>query len=632
MSKREDTTLIVAGILLILATGLFITLDSGISNLLQRQRPISGGTPLLSDPFLQYPTASSVRVVWFTEFEGMNHIVAYGDPAQSVTFAELDGLATDDLANTVPANTTQLERLREDADSQLADTAADELDQPVGRSIWRHEAEIPGLNPGNRVPYQVLSAEAGGELHKSRLFSLAATPPSDQPLQILLTSDHQLMPMTPANLQKVVETVGPVDAVFHAGDLVNVPDRASEWFDDARGNAFFPSLQGRASYALERDGTTTVYQGGEIIQHAPLFPTAGNHEVMGRYSSFDSLDSQFNDPVPWSVANQLYNQHAQVFNPAADPQVKARWLKNNSFNTDTYEALFTLPQSPIPGEAETTSRYYATTFGNVRLVTLFVTNIWRSPSLGPKTRGRYRESAADLSTPNQWGHGQHIFMGINQGSPQYQWLAQELASPAFQQAQYKVVMLHHPPHSLGGNIVPPFTDPVPVYDTAADGSLKAIRYEYPKDQDYIIRDLLPLLEQAGVQLVFYGHDHVWNRFVSPQGTHFLESANVGNTYNAHWGDNPREVPQRQESDLGDFQADNYVPLGDPYGLEPILPSVAPLTREDGTPLPYIASNDITAFSILDTAEGTVTSYYFDTREPDSDAVKFDQFSLASPGA
>jgi hypothetical protein len=39
------------------------------------------------------------------------------------------------------------------------------------------------------------------------------------------------------------------------------------------------------------------------------------------------------------------------------------------------------------------------------------------------------------------------------------------------------------------------------------------------------------------------------------------------------------------------------------------------------------SNDITAFSILDTASGTVSSYRFDTRYPDSEVVKFDEFSL-----
>ena len=61
----------------------------------------------------------------------------------------------------------------------------------------------------------------------------------------------------------------------------------------------------------------------------------------------------------------------------------------------------------------------------------------------------------------------------------------------------------------------------------------------------------------------------------------------------------------------------------------MVPTLAPLRDEAGTPLPYLASNDITAFSILDTGTGTVDSYYFDTREPDSAVVKFDEFALES---
>ncbi|XGB43853.1 MAG: hypothetical protein LVS60_09325 [Nodosilinea sp. LVE1205-7] len=114
----------------------------------------------------------------------------------------------------------------------------------------------------------------------------------------MLTSDHQTMPMTAANLQKVEETIGAVDGVFLAGDLVNVPDRASEWFDDSRGNAFFPCLQGRANYRLEWQGQSTLYRGGAIIQHAPLFTAIGNHEVMGRFSHTASLQDQFNSPAP----------------------------------------------------------------------------------------------------------------------------------------------------------------------------------------------------------------------------------------------------------------------------------------------------------------------------------------------
>jgi hypothetical protein len=550
---------------------------------------------LLSDPFLQLPTATSVRVVWFTDFAGAHrHWVNYGQK----------------LDKTVEAVTTKLTRVREDQKSELDG----DYQQPTWRDIWRHEAIVTDLIPNQRIPYQVVSVRDGVEI-RSQTFTLASEPSPGTPLKILLTSDHQLMPMTAANLQKVEETVGKVDAVFLAGDLVNISDRASEWFDDRRGGAFFPCLQGRAHYELEKDGVKTVYRGGELIQHAPLFTAIGNHEVMGRFSPTNSLGDQFNDAIPRVRAEKNYQQLAEQINPASDPQVKAAWLKANSFNTDTYEEIFTLPQS-LPGGKQ----YYALTFGDIRLVVLYVTNIWRSPDLAPEVKGRYQERVADLERQENWGYGQHIFEPIAKGSPQYRWLETELQSEAFKRAKYKIVMFHHPPHTLGGNIVPPYTDPLARFDYAADGTLRSIRYEYPQANDYIIRDLIPLLESAGVQLVFYGHSHLWNRFVSPSGTHFLETSNVGNTYGAHVGDNKRPVP----TDNPDF---NYVQIGDPNGLEPVMPTIAPLQDDLGNELPYIASNDITVFSILDTATGTITSYRYDTRQPGSAAIEFDRFFL-----
>jgi hypothetical protein len=92
-------------------------------------------------------------------------------------------------------------------------------------------------------------------------------------------------------------------------------------------------------------------------------------------------------------------------------------------------------------------------------------------------------------------------------------------------------MFHHPPHSLGENVVPPYTDPVLTIAHIGD-KIQSIRYEYPQSEDYLIRDVVPLLERSGVQLVFYGHSHLWNRFVNAKGTHFLETSNVGNSYSA----------------------------------------------------------------------------------------------------
>ncbi|MBW4466477.1 MAG: metallophosphoesterase [Pegethrix bostrychoides GSE-TBD4-15B] len=544
---------------------------------------------LLSDPFLQAPTPSSVQVVWFTEFAGRQHWVEYGDG----------------LAQQVISTTTQLSRMREDQGSHWQNQTPDRpiYPQPVARPIWRHEAQVAGIG-ATRLPYRVVSQREDGRRVASNSFSLAALPPAGTPLKILLTSDHQLKPMVAANLQKVVETVGAVDAVLLAGDLVDVPDRASEWFDDSRGNAFFASLQGRAAYSLEIQGRKTQYRGGAIIQSAPLFPAVGNHEVMGRFSTTASLNEQFNDPVPRGAALQT--------RPAN--------LRDASFNTDSYEEIFTLPAS-IGGK-----KYYAVTVGDLRLVSLFAANIWRTPGLADSDRGRYRERQADLNHPERWGYGQHIFEPITPESAQYRWLQAELASPEFRQAKYKVVMFHHPPHSLGDNVVPAYTDPVQQIERQPDGRISAVRYEYPLDSDYLVRDVMPLLEAAGVQLVFYGHSHLWNRFVSPGGMNFLESSNVGNTYGA-FVNQQRAVPIGNREYYREYYREQYIASGDPNGLSPVLPTIRP-SLESGQPQPYIASNQITVFSILETATGTVSSYRFDTAQPSTPPLKFDQFSLS----
>ena len=585
--------LLVAIIVLVLLASVCSLLNLGI------QKIMEPSVHLLTDPFLQLPTQNSVNVVWLTEFEGDRNGVEYGK----------------DLEQTAIATTTKLSRVREDSQSRVGKQTKDGkiFNAPVLRDIWRHEARITGLSSGHRVPYQVTSSLENGTVVRSDRFTLAPLPQPDLPQKILLTSDHQLMPMTAANLQKVVETVGQIDAVFLAGDLVNIADRASEWFDDNRGGAFFPALQGRAQYELEREGVKTIYRGGAIIQNAPLFTAIGNHEVMGRFSMETGLNEQFNDPFPKAAAVQRHPLQARQL--SADSAALQSWLNQNTYSTETYEELFTLPESISGGK-----KYYAQTFGNVRLVVLFVTNIWRTPSLAPDARGRYRERDADLENPENWGYGQHIFEAITKGSTQYNWLQQELSSPEFKQAQYKIVMFHHPIHSLGDNIVPAYTNPVQSVDSDDAGKVNAIRYEYPLNQDYLIRDVSPLLEASDVDLVFYGHSHLWNRFISAGGIHFLESSNVGNTYGAYTGNTRRPIP------VG--FAEKYAAIGDPNGLEPVMPEFAPLIDDQGQPQPYVASNDITVFSILDAGSGVVSSYRFDTRKPDSSVIKFDEFKLS----
>jgi hypothetical protein len=589
--------------LILLGIGAFLILSFIFSNFSSDRTQTAMNIPstLLTDPFLQLPTEDSVKVVWFTEFLGSGHKVVYGDK-----------LDRESMANTI-----QLSHVGEDIDSKTSEA----YPQLTKRNIWRHEAIINELDGDRSIPYKVISqrrVDNKFQTIESKVFNLSASPKSGKPLSILLTSDHQLMPMTAANLQKVGESFDKIDAVFFAGDLVNFPDRASEWFDDNRGGAFFPCLQGRANYILEKNKFKTIYKGAEIIQNAPLFAALGNHEIMGRNRSDTNLKEQFEDTFPLKEAEKKYHQLRQEINPNNDPEIKQTWIKNNSFNTDTYEEIFSLPESDVGGK-----KYYATSFGDIRLISLYVTNHWRSPNLTPDTKGRYREKATDLDNPDNWGHGQIIFGDIRKDSPQYRWLEEELNSELFQNAKYKIVMFHHPPHTLGDNIVPPYTEPIPKITKEADGKVKSVFYEYPIANDYIIRDLLPLLESAGVNLVFYGHSHLWNRFVSPKGMNFLETSNVGNSYGAYLDKKKRPVPTKDIN----LDRSNYKEIGDPNGLKPIIPSIAPLLDDKGKPLPYIDSNDITAFSILETGTGTVSSYRFDTRQPNSKIIKFDEFEI-----
>jgi hypothetical protein len=582
---------------------------------------------LLTDPYLQRPTERSVQVAWVTEFEGRRHLLLYGPGVDRLKARDIDRIAEGRPGlfgrriglRVAVADTILLSRMREDAESRLADGPPEGMQEgPVHRPLWRHAAEATGLRPGRRVPYRVLSIDDQGRRVLGDVFTLAPKPARRQDMKILLTSDHQTLPMTPANLQKVEETVGTVDAVFFAGDLVNHPDRASQWFDDARGGAFFPALQGRAARIIKaEDGSETRYRGGRLIQYAPLYPVIGNHEVMGRAAPGRTLAAEFNAAVPRDVAAGNYEKRAEKINPNGDPAVRARWILDNSFNVESYRQLFTLPNDSPGGE-----NYWAETLGDVRVIGLYVTQVWRTPNVPTDRPGRYLEPESVLDDELEQGWGQHLLKRIDAGSEQLAWLERELQSPDFKRAKYRVVLMHHPIHSLGANTTPPFTNPLRIEERDADGTLTGVRYDYPRSEDHLARDLKPLLQRSGVHLVVNGHSHLWNRF-EDRGVHYLETSNVGNTFGAYHEATglSRTVPPAP------WNPENATAQGDPNGLEPIAPNIRPQTGEDGETLPFIASDRITVFSILDTRDGSVTSYAFDTGKPDSDALAFDSFVI-----
>lgn len=526
-------------------TGVLI-LIVGVIGMIMTAKATTGR--LLTEPMLQLPKENSVMVVWFTDFNAKDNVVLYGK----------------DLENSTQAKTIKLSRVRT-FDSKKV-------------NVWRHEAVVENLptyhgNKDEKVPYCI---ESDGV--RSTQYLLQAKPAKGTPMQILLTSDGQLKEMVAANLQILKKTVGQIDAVFYAGDLVNIPDQADEWFNFNNETSFFSLMQGKAH--KEINGVS--YCGAPILQQAPMYTAVGNHEFMGQYSDAYDLGLQFND------------------------------VKVGDYNTISYEEIFSMPKNQKNSEL-----YYAETIGDVRLVVLNVARMWRNNVVGEKSN--YSEDVRSLANPLMTSGGAIIYEPIKRGSTQYQWLEQELHSVAFQEAKYKVVMFHHQVHGMGLNVVPAFTDPVKKEIKDDNGNVMQILYEYPLEDDYLVKDLEPLLDDAGVELVFNGHSHVWNRFQTQGEMNYLESSNVGNSYGAFYQDKGRAeiIP----NDMTYFDAKDFALSGDPSGLKPI----APLFMDRR--MPYITSNTITVFSVLNTKTGLVSSYAYDTEKPEKGAYKIDYFKL-----
>ncbi len=618
---------------------------------------------VLSEPMLQNPASDSVRVVWFTEGEGGTHYVRAGDG----------------FARRFEATSTRMSRLFEDSSSQVFQRITSGLSDPQQRPVFRHEAIVNGLTAGQRVPYVAITERADGAV-RSGEYSLQPLPATGQPVKLLLSSDQQNNAMAIANYQKVEETVGRVDAVLFPGDFVSTPNRASEWFDRVALNnpSFFQSIQG----TMRRWNPGAVYTGGEILQHAPLYGSLGNHEQPGRWqldpttnnpsnTGANNLNAMDNDPQPrWYAAARYEELKAQI-NPSGNAAFREQWIEDNSHEFITYREMWSLPEGP-EGKA-----YWAQRFGDVFLISLDANRIWRT--WNANQRGKFTEqvpSGTAQVTQNSdiWGFGDFTFRPFAKGSRQYAWLEQVLRSEAARTARFRVVLSHQTMAGLGDNAVPVLAEqrvtveltdgrligPFPVSQWPArwaevnqalgSNAVKYLRYEYPLGEDQWRTDIEPLLLENFVNLVHTGHSHLWNR-TKTGSVNYLETANVGNSFGAMFfptpqpGVSPTQGPRPNQPGNASWtnatvnggprtslrwDPADYPTFGDPHGRQMIQPTlVNPMREFQGASqdLPFIASNVLTAFSILEAPSGVVSSYVFDTRDASSPVVKFDEFGI-----
>lgn len=456
---------------------------------------------------------------------------------------------------------------------------------PAPRVVFRHHVAAPSPGQSFRAVIQTADRLVRSESGTWR-------EPQEDGGRILITSDHQAMPNTAFAVEQMA-MAGPFDAVFYAGDCVNVPDRASEWFDLPDGNSFFECLQGTARF---RDGSGVIRSGGAIAQQSGLFTCVGNHEVMGRMPG-RTLDEAFNEPVPRDVARAVLGPDG-VGTDMSDNQGR---VEDNSWSISTYQRVFGLDD--LPG-------WYATRVGNIWLISLFVTRAWRpeEATIAPEERlsnSRYHD-ASSARDPLDRGYGSFPFVDIAAGSEQFQWLEQQLDSPQRRACRWTVVMMHEGPFGTGDNVMPPWSAPRAIAERDSAGACIGTRYEYDPRDNPLIRDVVPLLDAAKVDLVISGHNHVWNRYRSPGGVNYLETSNVGNTYGSTEVGLVRRVPPSP------WNTGDYLATGSPPG--------ARLQPASITSVPAVASNDGSVFSVLDSRSGEVVTWHASLHGPGARVV------------
>ncbi|MEM0912796.1 MAG: metallophosphoesterase, partial [Pseudomonadota bacterium] len=469
---------------------------------------------IITDPMLTGPADGEVSVVWYSRMSGDSHHVMVGE--------RLDQMFS--------ATTTMMSQMFEDESSTVFGRAVGTPEPGnvvTEQSIYRHEARITGLTANQRVTYIAVSKVNEVEF-KSDVFTLQPLPSADQPVKILITSDQQNRAMSPANFEKVVETVGIVDAIFFAGDLVDTPNRASEWFyrDNISRPSFFPALQGTFDQMFPEH----PYKGGAILQHAPLFGTIGNHESPGRFDMSQSLGAQDGDPRPMWFAQWQWSQLTEA-EQMATGMTQDEYIRANSYDHVTYYEMWNLPENDVEGEDP--ENFYAIRYGNVSLISMNVSRVWRNWNNGFANdgRGKFSEPTMTINDLDTWGFGDMFFADYSPGSAQRRWLGEQLSSDNFSLAPYRVVLTHQSMHGYGDNSVPVMANPqatitftdgsdpiettFPASDeiwnqivSAAEASaIEQVRYQYPVEDDLWLGVEQELLS-AGVDLVVSGHSHV----------------------------------------------------------------------------------------------------------------------------
>lgn len=257
------------------------------------------------------------------------------------------------------------------------------------------------------------------------------------------------------------------------------------------------------------------------------------------------------------------------------------WLPTNDY---AYLGVFALPKNAEAGGVPSgTEEYYSFDYGNAHFVTLDTDlfDQFADPTLLPVMKT---------------------------------WLAQDLAGT---QQRWLIAFFHHPPYSKG------------THDSDTDGLCDAVR-----------RDILPMLEGAGVDLVLTGHSHDYERSILLDGLYQPSPFFTANPtmFTVDGGDGRKtgtgayQKPAMRTPHKGTV----YVTAGDSgsrgEGVTIPLDHPANVTLTDPHSGKTARGLDVSGSLVLDLADGTLDAHYIDYAGMELDSFTIQKGPLPPTGA
>lgn len=268
----------------------------------------------------------------------------------------------------------------------------------------------------------------------TQIYDFHTAPEAGTPFRFAQLSDLQAIPTCDTTVYQV--GLQHPDFLLYSGDAAVYAWRADHWLD------LGPAYQDQDARKRGFFPCLQQQNGARLLQYCPVFVCPGNHELDDMRYSTDKVFAAEDRHWSWSIFMQMFR-----------------------------------PLYPETDYTLTWKRWYSVDYSDLHITSLSLQRFafW----------------------PAHEAPGWRLVDDICLGSPQYQWLAQDLETS---QTRFKWVIQHWHILNKGEDVQPHLCQPV-------DTGNGAVSYPYNYEEE-----LMKLFERGGVHAVSYGHSHVYERY------------------------------------------------------------------------------------------------------------------------